>query len=149
MRPYKHTHEHLILTLLYIVSPDNAIYGESLTDVLRTTVSGDSSVMFLEPLAVSHDSAVMVALTQMFLELWECNYGVLHGCSYNPIELWQCNYGKSLTDVIGTTACPNKHALRSHWAQYSVSSRDCSLVLVGDSLTDVLWIPVSCDMNNG
>ena len=37
---------------------------------------------------------------------------------------------RSLTDVTRTRRSPNKHAMRSHWAQYCVSSQDCSLVLV-------------------
>ena len=116
--------------------------------------------------SVSHDSAVMVALTQMYrvvtMQLWCFTRMFLQSHWIVTMQLWQVSHRfswnhivssdnavGSLTDVIGTTASPNKHATRSHWAQYSVSSRDCSLVLVGDSLTDVLWIPVSCDMNNG
>ena len=61
----------------------------------------------------SCDNAIMGRLSQVFLEPYTV-------CSDNAI--------RSFTDVIGTTASPNKHYMRSHWAQYSVLSQDCSLV---------------------
>ena len=46
---------------------DNAIYGESLTNALKTTVS-DVMVTLSQTFSEPHDRSVMVFLTQMFLE---------------------------------------------------------------------------------
>ena len=46
---------------------DNAIYGESLTNALKTTVS-DVMVTLSQTFSEPHDRSVIVFLTQVFLE---------------------------------------------------------------------------------